>query len=581
MADLPCECHLPNAVKRLIAIAVVQTVLYSAIAWLSRGFAYGTEETSRPILLVLVLFAVSFALYLAAIRTAVADPATRRLGWAIIVPALLFRGLLLPTPPIQEVDIYRYLWDGAVSAQGQNPYRFAPAQVSAASTESDRDTGLGSLVDLRSSSTAMTEVLARIHYADLTTVYPPVSQAVFAVGDWLAPRDASINTRVTILKCLLLLFDVATIGVVGLLLSAVGKHPGWMIAYAWCPLVIKEFANSGHLDSIAVFLTTAAVYSIVRFVAAKEPTDHTTWLIAGAVLLSLAVGAKLYAIVLLPVLCAAIASTSDVVRAFAFAGLTVLLSTVLVSPMLVTTPSETGTTEVHLPVPQDIDDGPADGPAETVALPGPPIAHTAVPGLATFVTRWEMNDFLFMLVVENVRPENFNSQDASTWFVVMPNSWREAFVTRLANLIGTDVQTTAFLFARLVTTSLFVIILVRLVWQVNRIPNARRLLEASFLTLAWFWLLSPTQNPWYWTWALPLLPFATGRAWYAASGLAFAYYVRFWLQYQFPAAPVCGMPYNGAQFFDYVITWIEYSPWLVWLAVAMLWRGLHGPRGDG
>ena len=27
----------------------------------------------------------------------------------------------------------------------------------------------------------------------------------------------------------------------------------------------------------------------------------------------------------------------------------------------------------------------------------------------------------------------------------------------------------------------------------------------AFLVLAWFWLLSPTQNPWYWTWALPLV----------------------------------------------------------------------------
>ena len=30
---------------------------------------------------------------------------------------------------------------------------------------------------------------------------------------------------------------------------------GWAITHAWCPLVVKEIANSGHLDSSATFLS--------------------------------------------------------------------------------------------------------------------------------------------------------------------------------------------------------------------------------------------------------------------------------------------------------------------------------------
>ena len=97
----------------------------------------------------------------------------------------------------------------------------------------------------------------------------------------------------------------------------------------------------------------------------------------------------------------------------------------------------------------------------------------------------------------------------------------------------------------------------------------QRLLEAVFLTLAWFWLLLPTQNPWYLTWCLPFLPFARGRAWFALSGLAFVYYLRFWMTARF-SSPVLGTPYPGAQFFDFVVTWLEYAPWVLWLIVG--WR---------
>jgi hypothetical protein len=94
--------------------------------------------------------------------------------------------------------------------------------------------------------------------------------------------------------------------------------------------------------------------------------------------------------------------------------------------------------------------------------------------------------------------------------------------------------------------------------------------------LAWFWLLSPTQNPWYWAWALPFLPFARGRAWYAVSGLVMLYYFRFWLQYHYPEAPALGTIYGGPRLFDFVVSWFEYAPWFVWLAFAAYRRRNHG-----
>ena len=96
--------------------------------------------------------------------------------------------------------------------------------------------------------------------------------------------------------------------------------------------------------------------------------------------------------------------------------------------------------------------------------------------------------------------------------------------------------------------------------------------EAGFLTLAWFWLLCPTQNPWYWTWALPLLPFARSRVWMAVSGFVLLYYLRFWLTYDWADTSVLGTGYMGSAFFDFVVTWLEFAPWFAWLTAGFFLR---------
>ncbi|MGD8779206.1 MAG: hypothetical protein PVH88_09635 [Ignavibacteria bacterium] len=45
---------------------------------------------------------------------------------AIIIFGLVVRIILTPTFPVLEDDFYRYLWDGAVTANGINPYEHAP-----------------------------------------------------------------------------------------------------------------------------------------------------------------------------------------------------------------------------------------------------------------------------------------------------------------------------------------------------------------------------------------------------------------------------------------------------------------------
>jgi hypothetical protein len=74
---------------------------------------------------------------------------------------------------------------------------------------------------------------------------------------------------------------------------------------------------------------------------------------------------------------------------------------------------------------------------------------------------------------------------------------------------------------------------------------------------------------------LPLLAFARSRVWWWTSGVLLVYYLRFWFSYQYSDTPVAGTPYVGAAFFDYVVTWFEFGPWLACLILAHAWRRLR------
>jgi hypothetical protein len=154
-----------------------------------------------------------------------------------------------------------------------------PGDLSCRSCGSEDGTALKRLVRLRDES----PFFDRINHPHVRTVYPPVAEIVFALSASLAPDN------VIFMKTVIVLFDVGALVLLCFLLRHLGLPPERMVVYAWCPLALKEFANSGHLDAIALFFATASVLAWLR----RRP-----WL--GLGLLAVATGAKLYPLVLLP-----------------------------------------------------------------------------------------------------------------------------------------------------------------------------------------------------------------------------------------------------------------------------------------
>ena len=296
------EFRHSTTARHLIVLAALSLLGYVVLAWLSWQFTADVPKTERPTLGMLLLFAGEFVCYWAAIIVAVRRPPDRFLIPAVITYACLFRFVMLSSVPMHEIDIYRYMWDGAVLAEGVSPYRYSPQEVRDAaevSRESIREP-LARLVKMRDRSRSLNDSLNRIHYGQYTSPYPPVSQAVFAAAAWLTPESFDTHLRLVIVKGALVLCDLATLVVVIALLKTTGLHVGWSIVYGWCPLLLKEIANGGHLDSIAVLLSTLAVWLVVRGCAATSKRGTTTGVVAGGAMLALAVAAKIYPVVLLP-----------------------------------------------------------------------------------------------------------------------------------------------------------------------------------------------------------------------------------------------------------------------------------------
>ncbi len=152
-------------------------VINIALSSLSHHFIYGRNFLERPHLLVVALLCLAGIIYMAAVLRVRHFPSSKSAFFLLLLVGLVLRLTMLPSLPIQEDDFYRYLWDGAVTAHGFNPYAYAPAEIIG---EFHKDTLVAEeLIKLASQSffqDGPTLVVERINYANLKTIYPPVAQ---------------------------------------------------------------------------------------------------------------------------------------------------------------------------------------------------------------------------------------------------------------------------------------------------------------------------------------------------------------------------------------------------------------------
>lgn len=223
---------------------------------------------------------LEFAVAYAALRRA----SGRAVVVLIVVGAVALQLVAVVFPPRLTDDYYRYAWDGRVQAAGIDPYRYAPV-----------DPALSGLRDpwlfppaCRQAGPACT----RMNHPTDPTIYPPVAQAEFlAVHVLTRPLGPAGGAELTwqILGAVLALGTC-----LALLRVRRGRgDPRQAALWAWCPTVVLECGNNGHVDALAALLVVLALAAA----AAGHPRR------AGAVL-GAAIATKILPVLVLPALLA-------------------------------------------------------------------------------------------------------------------------------------------------------------------------------------------------------------------------------------------------------------------------------------
>ena len=259
----------------LAGIALVSPLV--VVAAISPGFDYELRNIDKPIISMVVLLIVAGGIYLLAILGFKETVFNKKwLAWVILL-GLLARIIMFTSTPILEDDYNRYLWDGGVLANGFNPYKYSPRDVLNEEVHQVPDA-------LRQLAKDAVPIPQRINYPWLRTIYPPITQCVFAIAHIISPWSL-MAWRIVVL-----VLDLVTLYLLFSILRVLNLPLTGLAIYWWNPLLIKEIYNSGHMDVLIFpFVLGALLLTMQR-----------RYVLASAIL-GLGLGVKFWPAILLPV----------------------------------------------------------------------------------------------------------------------------------------------------------------------------------------------------------------------------------------------------------------------------------------
>lgn len=96
--------------------------IFICLYLLAPEFDYMRQWVDRPLLEYVGLMMLAGITYFGLVFLIPILAGVRQSIWLLVIPGIILRLIIFPAAPIQEDDFYRYLWDGAVTAEGYNPY---------------------------------------------------------------------------------------------------------------------------------------------------------------------------------------------------------------------------------------------------------------------------------------------------------------------------------------------------------------------------------------------------------------------------------------------------------------------------
>jgi len=294
------------------------------------------------------------------------------------------------------------------------------------------------------------EVYPNINFPDIATVYPPLAQFYFLINDW-------IGGRVVTWKFILLIMEVLVWVLLIRLLNFFSINKSRVFIFIYNPLLIIETYQGGHLEIIGVFFFWLALYEFYNRRDWRSISFYT-----------FAVLTKF-----LPL----------------FSGIALLWKHTSRKIILML------------------------GIALVLLLPFSLSGTIPLPGLFSYLNRWEFNGAAFQFTVSIFKMLQFPE---FKWMTLDLSGHSETFH------IGTG-------YYYKILAVLFFILLV--VDQLNKFrPTARfytiSYIQAGFVFTGAILLLTPTLYPWYIIWILPFLIFIPNFSWILFTFLIqFSYFI--------------------------------------------------------
>ncbi len=466
----PSSTPTSNKSNFIIGLSgIILLLCFSLIVYISPDFSKSIAEVQKPVLFLVAILVFSGAVYLFTIfKTPRTDLKKNQLIWVIGI-GIILRVLMLFSAPILEDDYLRYLWDGAVTANGINPYMYSPEEVLG---------GTGIPTELSELAEESGEIIHGINHPEVRTIYPPIAQAFFALSYWLD------SWSLISWKLILIVFDLATLSLIFNALGILKLPSSYLIIYWWNPLLLKEIFNSAHLD-VLVF---PFVLSAIIMASQNRYIRSTVTLIIG-------MGIKLWPVFLLPILLRPIISKPKE-----------LLSALVVA-------------------------------AISIGILFLPIYLSGLDNSSGFIAygqSWQNNDSAFRILIyiselslDLLHYETFHKYTVARFLVIALIAIWIAYITLGKTFKNED------------------------------------LFKKSLLIIAFVFLISPTQFPWYYTWLIPFLAIKPRFSLLLLTALLPMYYLRYYFE-----------PRGEIEIFTNLIVWVEFVP--VWILLIWEWRKNRG-----
>ncbi|TAE51756.1 MAG: hypothetical protein EAZ89_09665, partial [Bacteroidetes bacterium] len=205
----------------------------------------------------------------------------------LLIPALLFRLLAMLALPQLSDDYFRFVWDGRLLAQGENPFLLTPEQWMA-QPEAAARLGL---------EPSLFQGLNSPRYF---TIYPPVLQFLFWLGAVLFPGN--IYGHVLLMKVCVFAAECGSLWLILRLLQKLNLPPQRIALYAWNPLVVIELCGNLHFEALMVFFLLLAAWLLLRAGEQRGTQAGRLYEGASALAFALAICSKLLPLMALPML---------------------------------------------------------------------------------------------------------------------------------------------------------------------------------------------------------------------------------------------------------------------------------------